>query len=252
MRELTEAGMRQVEEIARQQGVSREAALVLLHALADGGGAMAQFSHPELGGMGQWSRGGMIMIGDMFNNGLKARVDALCVALAGLLHGPGPVFAPAMPGRALDGQAGGGAWWPAELGSPAASGAQNSMAYAYFPAARRLAVRQDGQVRIFDTDDHRISGVSQQQGGGQVLAFTGDRGEVRLEALREVGGEAPSPVAAAVPESGGEAPESGVASLSTPGGSPIELIRQLAELHRQGVLTEAEFQAKKTELLGRL
>jgi hypothetical protein len=35
--------------------------------------------------MGQWSRGGMIMIGDMFNQGLKHRVDTLCKELAGFL-----------------------------------------------------------------------------------------------------------------------------------------------------------------------
>jgi hypothetical protein len=38
---------------------------------------MAQFSHPEFGGSGQWMRGGMSMIGDMFNSGLKSRVDSL-------------------------------------------------------------------------------------------------------------------------------------------------------------------------------
>jgi hypothetical protein len=54
---------------------------------------MAQFSHPELGGMGQWSMGGMIMVGDMFNNGLKARVDALCNDLSALLRGPSPFAA---------------------------------------------------------------------------------------------------------------------------------------------------------------
>jgi hypothetical protein len=98
MRELTEAGQRQVAAIAAQHGVGREAALVLLHALAAGGGAMAQFSHPELGGMGQWSQGGMVMVGDMFNHGLKARVDALCRALATALHGAEPVFLEAAPG----------------------------------------------------------------------------------------------------------------------------------------------------------
>ena len=58
----------------------------LLGALAHGNGRQAQFNHPELGGMGQWSQGGMIMVGDMFNQGLKHRVDALCNELAGLLR----------------------------------------------------------------------------------------------------------------------------------------------------------------------
>jgi hypothetical protein len=131
------------------------------------------------------------------------------------------------------------------------------MGYALFPAARRLAVRQEGRVRLFDTGEHRISGVSQQQGSGQVLAFSGDRGEVRLEGLREVGGdEAPAPAFGPAPSPGqgpslGPAPAEASPAASA-GGDPILLIRRLAELHRQGVLTEAEFQAKKTELLGRL
>jgi hypothetical protein len=238
MRELTEAGQRQVAAIAAQHGVGREAALVLLHALAAGGGAMAQFSHPELGGMGQWSQGGMVMVGDMFNHGLKARVDALCRALATALHGTEPVFVEAAPGVVSSG------WWPAELGSPAASGMQNDMGYALFPAARRLAVRQDGRVRIFDTGEHRIGGVSQRQGSGQVLAFGSDQWEVRLESLREVGGEAAAASRAA--------PAAEASQPTATGGDPVAMIRRMAELHREGVLTEAEFQAKKTELLGRL
>jgi hypothetical protein len=43
---------------------------------------MAQFRHPEFGGTGQWMRCGMIMIGEMFNNTLKARVEALCNDIA--------------------------------------------------------------------------------------------------------------------------------------------------------------------------
>lgn len=58
---------------------------VMLAALVAGHGSQAQFNHPELGGLGQWSRGGMLMIGDMFNNGLKARVDALASDLSVLL-----------------------------------------------------------------------------------------------------------------------------------------------------------------------
>ena len=47
--------------------------------------AMAQFSHLEFGGSGQWMRGGMIMVSDMFNNYLKGRIDGLCNELWGLV-----------------------------------------------------------------------------------------------------------------------------------------------------------------------
>ena len=86
MNTLTPDGLRLVNEIATRHGVSSEAALTLLGALSAGNGAQAQFNHPDLGGMGQWSQGGMIMIGDMFNQGLKYRVDGLCNELAGLLR----------------------------------------------------------------------------------------------------------------------------------------------------------------------
>ena len=46
---------------------------------------MAQFTHPELGGSGQWMQGGMTMVGDMFNNALKAQVDGLCAELSRFL-----------------------------------------------------------------------------------------------------------------------------------------------------------------------
>src|SRR3954465_4972942 len=85
MQDLTPEGRRTIESIALRHGVSTDAALTLLQALRAGNGAMAQFSHPELGGMGQWSQGGMTMVGDMFNQGLRAHVDALCTDLAGLL-----------------------------------------------------------------------------------------------------------------------------------------------------------------------
>ena len=88
----------------------------------------------------------MVMVGDMFNHALKARVDALCTELAGALRSSG-LFVPAAhssqsqvqgfaePGVSLfvPGSAASGAWWPAELGSPASVGAQNDLRYAYLP-----------------------------------------------------------------------------------------------------------------------
>src|SRR3954469_16984721 len=43
--------------------------------------------------MGQWREDGMIMVGDMFNQGLRARVDALCTELAALLRSQPSVVA---------------------------------------------------------------------------------------------------------------------------------------------------------------
>ena len=55
--------------------VSTDAVVTLLQSLVDGDGTMAQFNHRELGGGGQWMPGGMTMVGDMFNHGLKAKVE---------------------------------------------------------------------------------------------------------------------------------------------------------------------------------
>ncbi len=70
-------------------------------------------------------------------------------------------------------------WWPQGLGEPSASGAQNGMRYACFPVLRRVAVEQAGAVTVFDSGDHRISGVSQQQGAAQDLVFSSQLGTVR-------------------------------------------------------------------------
>src|SRR6195952_3247453 len=149
-----------IDDIARRHGFTPDAARAVAAALRHGGGRMAQFNHPELGGMGQWVAGGMLMIGDMFNNDLKARVGALCRDLAAVA-GPVPAAAEQEPGQMESRQTSN--WWPGDLGVPSASAAQNDMRYACFPDRRRLAVMRDGQVRVYDTGEHRIGGFSQQQ-----------------------------------------------------------------------------------------
>ncbi len=244
---------------AQRHGFSPEAALTAWHALADGRGAMAQFNHPELGGVGQWAQGGMTMVGDMFNHGLKARVDALCSELAGQMQRQATacVVEPAQfqtqsQGRPIGaGFAEGfaaGDWWPLELGTPASSGAQNGLRYAYFPGTHRLAIQRNGRSELYDTGDHRISGVSQQQSGAvQDPTFSSDKGPVRLADLKPVDMDAPAASTDAQP-----APAQYAASSMPPAGDPLAVIERLAELHQKGVITEAEFTAKKTELLSRL
>ena len=172
--ELTPEGQRIVRSVAERHGVSTDAALTVLRALVAGRGAMAQFSHPELGGMGEWSQGGMTMVGDMFNQGLRARVDALCTELASLLRTEPLIVVPAPSQSQSQSQASAsssaslfvsgagaaaGAWWPTELGSPSSAGAQNDLRYAIFPATRRLAIEKGGRVTVYDTGEHMISGV---------------------------------------------------------------------------------------------
>ena len=94
-------------------------------------------------------------------------------------------------------------WWPAELGNPASTGAQNDLRYAFFPGPRRLAIREGGRVRVYDTGEHRLSGFSQQQGGDQSLTFTSQFGLVRVADLPLVdphSNRPPSASAAASPQ----------------------------------------------------
>src|ERR1700743_2158818 len=141
-----------IGDIARRYGLSREAVLAMLFAVHAGGGTMAQFSIPALGGSGQWMRGGMTMVGNMFDNALKARVDALCNELAQLLTTTTVFPASASPGAN---------WWPGDLGVPSAVGGQNEARYAVFPSTRRLAIQIGGITKVFDTGDHQIGGVQQ-------------------------------------------------------------------------------------------
>lgn len=267
--------MPDLDAIAARHGVGPDAVRHLLDALTRGHGRMAQFNHPDLGGMGQWTAGGMTMIGDMFNSGLKARVVALCDELAPLATAESQGSGRGSSQSQGSGSGGswnqsssgswGGSWWPDGLGQPATSGSQNDTRYAFFPESRRLAIETGGRVTLYDTGDHQIGGVSQQQGSSYSLSFTSQHGPVRLEELPVVGNPAPnesrqeaSPAppaasyAAPAPEAYPPASSQVADAPAAPAGDVFGMIERLSELHRKGVLTEAEFAAKKTELLARL
>ncbi|WP_022949719.1 hypothetical protein [Methylohalobius crimeensis] len=211
MPKLTPEIRRKLAALARRYEVSEDAVLAAFQAVSEGGGRMAQFHHPELGGGVQWMYSGMIMIGDMFNNVLKARVDGLCTEISELLaeQKPGP-STPASEAYQSQRQMGSSAegdappsaesgrvsfstaswdwgvresWWPEQLGTPSATGTQNDLAYAIFPQHHRLAIRFRGVVRIYDTLDHRITGIAQQQSRHATLNFTSQKGTVVLDRL---------------------------------------------------------------------
>lgn len=272
MMQLTDAASHTVDDIARRYNLSRDAVLHMLDAVQRGNGTMAQFNHQELGGSGQWMQGGMTMVGDMFNNQLKFTVENLCMELNNLLSTQ--PFIPPPQGQA-QGQWGGGNWWPAELGQPASSGAQNNIRYAYFPGPCRLAIEMNGVLKLYDTGNHQIQGVSQQQGGGYNLSFNSQFGTVSVADLPEVGQQAPMPPPPspepplpmesqfAEPRPVDESPPPAMpfqpmADNPPPTGSGsnemaiLATLEKLAELHQRGILSEAEFTSKKAELLSRL
>ena len=94
---------------------------------------------------------------------------------------------PMKPMAPMKAMAGGEKWWPDDLGQPSTSGSQNDMRYAFFPDKNRLLIQDNGKLTTYDTADHRISGVSQQQSHGRHLAFTSQNGTVDLNDLTKVG-----------------------------------------------------------------
>src|SRR5437868_5305420 len=136
MTHLSPDGQRIVNDLAQRHGFSPDAVTHMMFAVLNGNGGMAQFSHGEFGGSGQGMRGGMTMVGDMFNGYLKGRVDSLCSEIAnilavqpGLLQS-GSFQSQSQGGNGYQHQANGGMrgqsslfvpdpednWWPSDLG----------------------------------------------------------------------------------------------------------------------------------------
>ncbi|WP_411826425.1 SHOCT domain-containing protein [Luteolibacter sp. AS25] len=280
MQQLTPVGQNIVNDISSRYNLSFDSTVNMLAAVNRGGGSMAQFSCPELGS-GQWMRGGMTMVSDMFNHGLKNTVNNLCGELSSALAN-NQMFPPAKSGGS------GNNWWPGNLGSPSSSGSQNNIRYAFFPQAQRLVVERNGDVTVFNTLNHNISGVSQQQGGNTSLTFSSQFGTISTLNLPLV--EGPGLLPANKPDSNNFAepqnyapasnqqqqsssngqqsqssgfPSSSNQSFSQPSqqssqksGSNssdiMEMLGNLGKLRDSGILTDQEFNNKKADLLNRL
>ncbi|WP_127075305.1 SHOCT domain-containing protein [Rhodomicrobium lacus] len=292
MTNLTPEGERLVAAIADRYQIAIDSVKIMFDAVIRGGGSMAQFNLSEFGGGGQWMRGGMTMVGDMFNNSAKVTVDNLCNELSNLMFQPG-IFAPqpqqqpyanqnhsnqqqqqsgGFPGQQQQsgdygqsqyqgggfGQSSSGGWWPSELGNPSSTGGQNTTRYAYFPHANRLAIDYgNGRVEIYDTTGYSVYGFGQQQGGGESMTFSSQNGTVRIDTLPRVGGAAGQNAPAAVSHGGEHASPaavttSGATTVSELQNAGLALLEQLGGLRDKGYISEEEFAAKKAEILKRL
>jgi len=292
MRQLSINGQQAINEISQRHGFSANAVLSMLESVINGNGSMAQFSHPEFSGSGQWMRGGMIMVSDMFNNYLKGRIDGLCNDLASLIaNQPDLIRSDSFQsqsqggydyGQAQNNYGGGhqqqgssgpmgpvslfvphapgtsGDWWPGDLRWPNSTGAQNGVRYAYFAQVRRLAIEVNGRVTVYDTLDHQIGGFSQQQSVGGSLTFNSQFGLIDVASLPIVsidGVVQAVTTAPPAPFARGQQDDFNT-SPAAPGivqsNEVFATIEKLAELRSKGVLTDEEFASKKAELLGRL
>jgi len=245
MQKLTQTGQNIVNDMASRYNLSTDAVIHMLIAVNNGGGTMAQFNSPELGGSGQWMQGGMTMVGDMFNNGLKATVENLCSELSNSLvnYQMFPVIPAGTPGSSQ--------WWPVDLGVPFSTGSQNNSRYAVFP--QRLAVEHNGHVVVYDTLNHQIGGVSQQQGGDTTLSFSSQFGTLSVNSLPVVSGMSPPQAPTNFAQAPEVEPAMNQASEPAPSSANvIQLLEQLGGLRDAGVLTQGEFDAKKRELMERI
>ena len=280
MKQLSPSWQQIINNIAQRYAFSSDAVFSMLVSVINGNGSMAQFNHPEFGGSGQWMRGGMIMVGDMFNNGLKNSVGNLCQELANLIaneptliqtgsfqsqnqdnqehandannspqqnsSNSGNAVSLFMPGE--DSQN----WWISSgLQFPNSIGKQNNIRYAYFASIRRLAIQLHGDITLYDTLDHQIGGFSQQQGNEASLTFTSQYGLVDIKTLPIVSinnddlqrlnsQQIVAPITI-------DSPKSTVQETDI-----FSAIEKLAILKDKAILTENEFSTKKAELLARL
>ena len=280
MKQLSPTGQQIINNIAQRYAFTSDAVFSMLVSVINGNGSMAQFNHPEFGGSGQWMRGGMIMVGDMFNNGLKNSVGNLCQELANLIaneptliqtgsfqsqnqdnqehandannspqqnsSNSGNAVSLFMPGE--DSQN----WWISSgLQFPNSIGKQNNIRYAYFTSIRRLAIQVHGDITLYDTLDHQIGGFSQQQGNEASLTFTSQYGLVDIKTLPIVSinnddlqrlnsQQIVAPITI-------DSPKSTVQETDI-----FSAIEKLAILKDKAILTENEFSTKKAELLARL
>lgn len=237
-----------VQTLAQRHGFSVEAVRCMQAAVVAGVGSLASFEHAEFGGPGQWMRGGLLMLSDPLDHELRARVDALCYDLGDLV--PQPQVEPTphigiLPACAATPRP----WWPGELGTPNATGQQNGRHYAYFADRRRLALKDNGQVRVHDTGEHRISGIAQQQSDGHgTLCFTSQYGTVTIEDLPAVADHD----ADAQPRADVSSPATPDLAASSPAHGVLDAIDRLGNLKARGHLTDEEFEAAKQSLLVRL
>ena len=65
-------------------------------------------------------------------------------------------------------------------------GSQNSLRYAFFPSSKRLVIDDNGKISTYDTGDHVIVGVGQQQSHAQSIAFWTLKGTLDLGSLARI------------------------------------------------------------------
>ncbi len=162
-----------IRELASEHSVTLSTVATLLHGLQATGGNQVQFNISELGGMGQWQPN-LVMVGDMFNHELKAKVDRICTALSELSR--------QLPREVADPTG-------TLLGRTQATfkGSQNDSHYSYYADENRLVIYHEGKNTSYDTTGYSLTGVQQaQNSNSKGLSFTYPGGNVAVADLEEI------------------------------------------------------------------
>jgi hypothetical protein len=117
-----------------------------------------------------------------------------------------------------------------------------------------LAIAVHEHFWLYDTLDHQVSGVSQQQGLGSTVIFTSQHGVVEVTSLPLIAeGPSGSPderSSASRRPAAAPPPEPDIAAAPTI--DILATLERLAELRYKAILSEEEFATKKAEVLRRL
>jgi hypothetical protein len=109
---------------------------------------------------------------------------------------------------------------------------------------------------VYDTLDHQIGGVQQQQGGPNgSQSFTSQFGTFTVDSLPIISGGSQQVNAPAPMNTPAAPPVQSFNNFSNgnePSGDLIATLERLGALRDKGILSEQEFQTKKAELLARL
>ncbi|TAE03736.1 MAG: hypothetical protein EAZ97_01080 [Bacteroidetes bacterium] len=165
--------MKKLKEIAKKHNFSEELVERIWENLLQTQGNQVQFNEPELGAMGQWQNG-MVMISDMFNLRLKNKVNDLCTELSVLAKEQ--LTNDAKKPKSKD---------ESEKADCIAS--QNGTEYAYFSKTNRLRMRKDDKTTFYDTTGYKITGISQaQQNGKEKVEIWAGKQKLSLEDFEKV------------------------------------------------------------------
>lgn len=160
-----------VARLAERHGLSRDAVETVLRALRSGGGSMAQFSHAEFGGMSQWSSA-MTMVGDMFNDALRAKLNAVATDLVAYLRDNPEVAHNLKVGRAVSAH-------------PHRPDRRTICATRSIPTRGDWSSRMPGSVRSTTPAITLSRGSPRRKVRDATLAFRSQNGLVRLSELKK-------------------------------------------------------------------